>query len=422
METGVVCLGSEQERALEIIEDLRGCVFVTGRAGTGKSTFLRHFCANTQKKVVIVAPTGVAALNIGGQTIHSFFQLPTGIISPGDVKSSRFASVIQQMEVLVVDEVSMARSDILAAVDTSLRMHRTCDLPFGGVTVVLCGDLFQLPPVVRENEEDILEEVYGGPYFFTASAFREVPPLLIELSHVYRQCDEEFITLLNEIREGWMSERTLGILNARVGREEGEIILTATNAVAAQRNCEGLAKLKSQPRTYHADVWGTFDTSIFPTEGELTLKAGARVMLVRNDPMGRWVNGTLGYVVELGGEEGVVVDVDGVQHVVGRTSWDNIRYRYDSAQRRIVAEVVGSFTQYPLRLAWAVTIHKSQGQTFQRVHVDIGRGAFAHGQVYVALSRCRTLGGLTLERSLTKRDLVFDRRIYGYREVFRSVG
>jgi ATP-dependent exoDNAse (exonuclease V) alpha subunit len=296
--------------------------------------------------------------------------------------------------------------------------------PFGGVQVVLCGDLFQLPPIVRDGEmKAFFEEQYGGPYFFLAHVFHDVRPYLFELTTIYRQRDDTFIRVLNKIREHELDAELFRLLNTRVQRmgtgpqDSACITLTATNEAAYRKNQACLAQLPTKLSQYSAEVEGLFDPAVFPTDEVLALKRGAQVMMLRNDPEKRWVNGTLGRVSALS-EKKVAVEIAGVSYEVEPETWQNIQYRYHRETNRIEEEVIGTFTQYPLRLAWAITIHKSQGQTFEKVLIDLGRGAFAHGQTYVALSRCTSLEGIVFNRPLTARDVLFDERVYGYTRVF----
>jgi hypothetical protein len=293
--------------------------------------------------------------------------------------------------------------------------------------VVLCGDLFQLPPIVRDGElHTFFNEQYGGPYFFLAHVFAGLHPYLLELTTIYRQQDEKFIHVLNKIREHDLDSELFTLLNTRVRRggdtlsDDGIITLTTTNEAAFRKNMLCLDRLNAKPYSYAASITGNFDSATFPTESVLELKRGAQVMLIRNDMEKRWVNGTLGKISSLT-EQKVCVEIDGMSYEVEPETWQHIQYHYNQETNRIEEEVMGTFTQYPLRLAWAITIHKSQGQTFDKVQIDLGRGAFAHGQTYVALSRCRSLEGVTFNRPVTARDILFDERVYGFRQVFQAV-
>ena len=418
-------LNAEFRHTIDLIEQDCPCLFLTGKAGTGKSTLLHYMRETTTKVTAVLAPTGVAALNVGGQTIHSFFRFPPTLIDPGSLRKRRSAKLFQKLETLIIDEVSMVRADVMDGIDTALRLHRDAiHTPFGGVQIILCGDLFQLPPIVRERDmQTFFDQQYGGPYFFCAKVFEDLQPCSVELTTIYRQHDEDFIYVLNKIRENNVDAELLGLLNARVRRggeppqDSSFITLTATNQAAFRKNQACLERLAERSHTYPAEVSGQFEESIFPTEELLELKPGAQVMLIRNDPYKRWVNGSIGRISSLTDTK-VWVEIRGTVYELEPETWHNIRYRYNQETNRIEEEEVGSFTQYPLRLAWAITIHKSQGQTFDKVMIDLGRGAFAHGQTYVALSRCTSLEGLVFSRPVTPRDIVFDERVYDCSRVF----
>lgn len=421
-------LSPEFRRTIDLIERQGQSLFLTGKAGTGKSTLLHYLRATTNKQVVVLAPTGVAALNVGGQTIHSFFQFPPTLIDPRAIRRRRNSKLFQQLQVLIIDEVSMVRADVMDGIDAALRLYRNEPrIPFGGVQVLLCGDLFQLPPIVRDEEvQTFFAEHYGGPYFFQAHVFHELRPYSLELTTVYRQRDEAFIHILNKIRAHDLDPELFSLLNARVhgGEEqqpdEGVITLTTTNDAAFRKNKVCLDRIAAKPYAYQASVTGTFEPSTYPTEAKLELKRGAQVMLIRNDLEKRWVNGTLGKISALS-EQQIKVEIAGTTYEVEPETWQHIHYQYNRETNRIEEEVIGTFTQYPLRLAWAITIHKSQGQTFDRVRIDLGRGAFAHGQTYVALSRCTSLEGITFSRPVAERDMLFDERIYGFTHVLPPV-
>jgi ATP-dependent DNA helicase PIF1 len=420
---------TEYQAAARHLTDGNGHLFVTGRAGTGKSTLLRALRDNAGDDMVVVAPTGLAAVNVGGQTIHSFFGLPPRLIKPEDIKRSRNGKVMRKLTHLVIDEVSMVRSDVMWAIDQSLRVNRGRPRePFGGVRLMLFGDLHQLPPVVQEHEVgEHLDDTYGGPFFFSVPALREGEgTALLELEQVFRQSAGPLLTVLNRIREGDASADDLSVLNDRVIQirtlSEGDpyVILTPTNAAAQRINIAYLNALKATPYTYQAEVKGEFNPSASPTETALTLKVGAKVILLRNDPDKRWVNGSVARVARLT-EKQVWIEINGVEHDVDPVAWENRRYAYDIGEQKIVESVAGTFRQFPLRLAWALTIHKSQGLTLDKVYIDLTGGTFAHGQTYVALSRCRTLEGLALKRPLVPRDILFDKAAMGYRDVFHRL-
>jgi ATP-dependent exoDNAse (exonuclease V) alpha subunit len=419
----------EYRTALAFIREDDGHLFVTGRAGTGKSTLLRALRSAVDSEIVVLAPTGLAAVNVGGQTIHSFFGLPPRLLRPDDIRRSRNGQVMRKLRFLVIDEVSMVRSDLMWAIDQSLRVNRGRPRePFGGVRLVLFGDLHQLPPVVQEVEvAQHLESEFGGPFFFSAPALAEgAGTTRLELTQVFRQSDEALINVLNRIRDGEAEEEDLAQLNERVSPirtlSEGEkfVILTPTNAAAHRINTAYLDSLPGKAHTYEAGITGDFTQGAQPTDTALTLKTGAKIILLRNDPDRRWVNGTVARISRLE-EKKVMIEVAGREHELEPASWEQRRYAFDKDQEKIVGTVAGTFKQYPVRLAWALTIHKAQGLTLDNVYIDLGRGTFAHGQAYVALSRCRSLEGLALARKLEPRDILFDRSALGYRDLFPSL-
>lgn len=417
---------AEYEAALEFARAGNGNLFVTGRAGTGKSTLLRCTRDALATDAVVVAPTGLAAVNVGGQTIHSFFGLPPRLIRSDDIRRSRNARVMRRLQLLIIDEISMVRSDLMAAMDASLRLNRGRPRePFGGVRLLMFGDLHQLPPVVTDNEVAAhLESEHGGPFFFSVQALREsAGTSLLELEQVFRQRDEALLGVLNRVRNGEADETDLKTLNARVnpirtlGEGEPYVILTPTNAAAQRINMAYLDALPARAQTYEAGVTGEFNAAAQPTDQILVLKEGAKVILLRNDPDRRWVNGTIARIARLT-ERQVFIEVKGREYELEPVSWESRRYAFDQAAEKVVETVAGTFKQFPVRLAWALTIHKSQGLTLDQVYIDLGRGTFAHGQTYVALSRCRSLDGLTLARALRPSDILFDPGVMGYRDVF----
>jgi len=417
---------AEYETALTYLNEPGGHLFITGRAGSGKSTLLRCLRDLIPDDMVVVAPTGLAAVNVGGQTIHSFFGLPPRLIKPDDIRRSRNGQVMRRLKYLVIDEVSMVRSDLMWAIDMSLRINRGRPRePFGGLRLVMFGDLHQLPPVIQEAEvAQHLESEHGGPFFFSASGLKEgLGTMLLELSHVFRQSDEGLVRVLNRIREGEVEEEDLVLLNDCVrpvrtlGEGDAYVILTPTNAAAHRINMAYLDALPGPIHTYEAGVSGDFNTSAQPTDTSLQLKVGAKVILLRNDPDRRWVNGTVARISRLGHKQ-VWVDIDGKEYEIEPAAWESRRYAYDTAAEKIVETVAGTFKQFPIRLAWALTIHKAQGLTLDKVYIDLGRGTFAHGQAYVALSRCRSLEGLALARPLRPSDILFDPMAMGYRDQF----
>ena len=391
-------------------------VFLTGKAGTGKTTFLKYITSETSKRFVVLAPTGVAAINAGGSTIHSFFQLPLCPYLP-DVKElvteyqmpEKYRSlrkervkIIRTLDLLIIDEISMVRADLLDAVDMTLRRYRRNDKPFGGVQLLMIGDAQQLSPVVRENEREFMAQVYASPYFFHSKALQKLDYVTIELKKVHRQKDEEFLNILNSIRENKISNETLAALNSRVhaypdtGRED-VIRLTTHNAQADAVNSRKLEALEEEAVQFAAEINGDFPENSYPADEILTLKKGAQVMFIRNDTEGEYYNGKIGVVEDIGpGDIVTVKDTTGDLITVTPCDWENTQYVLDEESKEIKPDIIGTFRQIPLRIAWAITIHKSQGLTFDKVIIDAG-AAFAFGQVYVALSRCRTLEGISLD-------------------------
>jgi len=400
-------INAQLQSAFDAVAAGRQIMFVTGGAGTGKSTFIRELRARfPEKQSVVLAPTGVAALNAGGQTIHSFCRLPLRPVMPQDIREIDEKEVVEALDLLIIDEVSMVRADVLDGVDAFLRINRKSELPFGGVQVVLVGDLFQLPPVVTSRDADLIGQLYATPHFFSARCLKGLKFFPIELEIVYRQRDASFASLLASIRDGEGAGDAVRRLNeACVGRAlTGQhLILVPTRKAAAEENEARLAALPGKVRTYEARCEGSFvkaGEDRLPAPLQLSLKPGAQVMFVRNDAERRWVNGTVGEVTALRDDKIVVRLDDGTTHDVETIEWQDIRYASDEKTKEIVDEVAGTFVQFPLMPAWAVTIHKAQGLTLARVMVDLARGAFAEGQVYVALSRCQTIGGLSLRRAV----------------------
>ena len=420
----------ELELAWQLVEKTGVNVFLTGRAGTGKTTFLRQLKSRLPKRMVIVAPTGVAAINAEGVTIHSFFQLPLSPFVPGGtVKgdgqrkyqfSKQKKSIIRTLDLLVIDEISMVRADLLDAVDDVLRRYRDNSRPFGGVQLLMIGDLQQLAPVVKEDEWTMLKEYYDTPFFFGSRALQQTRHVTIELQKVYRQTDQSFVELLNKVRSASLTSADIERLNSRVATEgetiDGVIRLTTHNRVADSYNERRLLALDGAARLYHASVEGAFPETSYPADETLTLKVGCQVMFLKNDVSldHLFFNGKLARVTNLGDDEVTVVGLDdGITIKVTPMEWTNARYVIDKTTREIREEVEGVFRQLPLRLAWAITIHKSQGLTFDRAVVDVN-AAFAAGQVYVALSRCRTLEGLTLTEPLRPGSVITDGAVNRY--------
>jgi ATP-dependent exoDNAse (exonuclease V) alpha subunit len=415
-------LTDEFEQALAIMEAAEEHAFITGRAGTGKSTLLRHFMSKTRRRVAVLAPTGLAAVNVGGQTIHSFFKLPPRVLHPGDVRPlpPRERRLFADLDTIIIDEISMVRADVLDAIDQSLRLNRgRHEVPFGGVQVIAFGDLLQLAPVVQGELQEYFAESYETPYFFSANVLKACDWRLIELTRNYRQSkDPSFFELLTRLGHNEMTEDDLEQLNARLVSEDmpvdhRRVTLTSTNAAAAAINERRLAELPGEPFAYEAVLKGEFDDGSFPTDDTLWVKKGAQVILLRNDLDRRWVNGDVGAVEDCSKTE-LHVRIRGEVYRLEPVEWERKRYVYSAEDNRIGQETMGTFKQFPIKLAWALTIHKSQGQTLKEVVVDLGRGAFAHGQAYVALSRCESLAGLWLRRPLRPTDVLFDDRVLSF--------
>lgn len=412
-----VNLNEEQQNVFKVIEGTRANVYVTGKAGTGKSVLLQYFVENSGKKVAVVAPTGVAALNVGGQTIHSFFRLAPELQDMSTLRVDyKTKELLKHIDTIVIDEISMVRADLMEAINRKLQLARGNELPFGGIQIVMFGDLYQLPPVVTDGQlRRYFDHNYGGIYFFNAPVYKETELKIFELNHIFRQKDEEFKRLLNAIRNGQHSSAILDELNKNTEiplPESGFVTLAGHNATVSRINHQKLESLPGQEKIYVAEIFGNLKESSFPTEKELRLKVGAQVMLLKNDKQkpARWVNGTLAVVTKLS-DDVIKVSIDGVEHSVSKETWNSIRYYYDHEKRKLEKEVTSSFTQFPLRLAWAITIHKSQGQTYQSVAIDLSEGAFAHGQTYVALSRCQSLERLYLTSPIKPEDIIVDQDI-----------
>ncbi|MBO5466790.1 MAG: AAA family ATPase [Prevotella sp.] len=411
------CVNEQLELAWQFVERTGVNVFLTGKAGTGKTTFLRRLKERSPKRMIVVAPTGVAAINAGGVTIHSFFQFPLAPYVPGssfNTKDERFRfskekkRIIRTLDLLVIDEISMVRADLLDQIDAVLRLHKDRNRPFGGVQLLMIGDLSQLAPVARESDWTLLREYYTTPYFFGSKALQQTRHVTIELQHVYRQTDTTFVDILNEVRENRLIANGLAMLNSRYCKEEkvlnseGVIRLTTHNLTANNYNEQRMDSLKGKRYTYEAEITGTFPESSYPAEKTLELKKGCQVMFLKNDTQGaRYYNGKLGIITSLDDEHIKVRGLDDDTEVeVTPDVWTNARYVIDKESKEIREEIDGEFRQYPLRLAWAITVHKSQGLTFDRAVIDVN-AAFAAGQVYVALSRLRSLEGLLLTAPLS---------------------
>ena len=423
----------EFQDALNLIQYTRQSVFLTGKAGTGKSTFLKYICANTKKKHVVLAPTGIAAINAGGSTLHSFFKLPFYPLLPDDPNFSLqrgriheffkytkpHRKLLEELELVIIDEISMVRADIIDAVDRILRVYsRNLREPFGGKQILLVGDVFQLEPVVKGDEREILNRFYPTPYFFSARVFGQIDLVSIELQKVYRQTDSKFIHVLDHIRNNTVGSAELQLLNTRYGTqiEQSEADMYITLATRRDNvdyiNDKKLAELPGQPYTFSAEINNDFPEYSYPTDDKLILKCGAQVMFVKNDSSSekRYYNGKIGKIVFINPNKITVVDREGNEIVVEKEIWNNVKYTIDPETKEITETITGTFSQYPLKTAWAITIHKSQGLTFEHAIIDAS-AAFSHGQVYVALSRCKTLEGLVLSSQITRNAMINDYRI-----------
>lgn len=422
-------LSEDFKYALDLMEDKRNPrnLFITGRAGTGKSTLLQLFRNTTRKKVVVLAPTGIAALNVQGQTIHSFFGFPPRLLNKHEIRKRRNRKLYEKMEMLIIDEISMVRADMVDNMDYFLQINRNNPKPFGGVQVVFFGDLFQLPPVVSTPvEHQLFQTTYESPYFFSAQIFNFFQMEMVELQKTYRQESRNFIRLLDAVRVNQADFDDLEDLNERhipdFDAEDFYITLSARNATVNSINAKKLAQLPGPEVTFTASISGAFQPHLYPTESILGLRLGCQVMFIKNDPERKFVNGTIGKVIKLTPD---AIEVQINDHTTGtkktievaKLEWEVLKYKQEPNDKgEIESEVLGTFKQYPLRLAWAITIHKSQGKTFDRIIIDLGTGAFAHGQTYVALSRCRTLEGIVLKQPLKPRDIQVDDRIVEFYE------
>lgn len=428
---------AEFQNVWNLVQRTHHSVFLTGKAGTGKSTFLKYICANTKKKHVILAPTGISAVNVGGQTLHSFFKIPFKPLLPDDPdftpknirKTLRYpkdkVQLLRELDLIIIDEISMVRADIIDFVDRVLKVYSgNMRESFGGKQLLFVGDIFQLEPVVTRDMRDILSRYYKQFFFFNAHVFDQLGLIPIELTKIYRQTDSAFISLLDRVRINMASSADLDLLNSRFTsnyEEKGFVITLATRRDTVDGiNDEHMAAIKNPEYVYHGTIEGTFPTNDLPTSLELALKKDAQVIFIRNDKENRWVNGTIGKVSRLDDKNVWVVTEHGDEYKMEIEMWENIQYSYDEEKKAVVENVLGSFAQYPIKPAWALTVHKSQGLTFNNVVIDFAGGAFTGGQTYVALSRCTSLEGIVLLKTLSGRDIIVNPAVVNFSKQFND--
>ncbi|MDE6443276.1 MAG: AAA family ATPase, partial [Muribaculaceae bacterium] len=431
----------EFQQAYRLLKDSNANVFLTGRAGTGKSTFLRYLCQHLQKKYVVLAPTGVAAVNVGGVTIHSFFQMPLRPVPPDDPdysvgsfkKTQKFSrqkrKLLRELELIIIDEVSMVRPDMIDFIDRVLRgVTGRRGKPFGGVQLLLVGDIFQLEPVVNADTRLILSKYYDDFFFFNAKAYNSTNLVSIELKKIYRQSDPSFIGILDRVRNNSVTYEDVALLNRNVINKKCEdisdadfgITLTSRRDIASNINRDKMESLPGEEFIFKGEINDDFPEKLLPTDLNLVLKKDAQVMLIRNDKDRRWVNGTLAKITEISQTSITVKLENGNEEKVEREIWSNITYTYDEKEKKVKEEILGTFVQFPLRAAWALTIHKSQGLTFNNVAIDMGAGAFSAGQTYVALSRCRTLEGIQFINPIKRGDVIVSKGARSFSKGFND--
>ncbi len=429
----------EFQNAWNMIQNTHRSVFLTGKAGTGKSTFLKYICANTRKTHVVLAPTGIAAVNVGGQTLHSFFKIPFKPLLPDDPdfsprhirKTLRYSSqkvkLIRKLDLIIIDEISMVRCDVIDFIDKVLKVYSgNMREPFGGKQLLFVGDIFQLEPVVTRDMKDILRRYYQQFFFFNARVFNSLGLIPIELRKIYRQSDSNFVAMLDRIRVSHATDADMRLINSRCNPQYQELDDGFMMTLATRRdtvdaiNSEHMNALTSPEFTFHGVVDGVFPDNDLPTSKELTLKQGAQVIFIRNDKENRWVNGTLGKVSNIDGSGIEVALEDGDCYVLEEELWENVQYSYDEREKKVLENVVGTFRQYPIKPAWALTVHKSQGLTFNNIVIDFAGGAFSSGQTYVALSRCTSLEGITLLKPLSQRDIIVNTAIADFSRQFNN--